>query len=69
MGLVITAVYYARDPSHRLRTTPGQKENALRKLPERVLERVQLAANFFLKGRNPVWVLSIDLPWKVYEVL
>jgi len=67
--LVIVLIYDPRNPSHRLRTASGQKENALGKLPERVLLRVQQPANIFLKGRNPGGVPGIDLPWQINEVL
>jgi hypothetical protein len=63
------AIDDARDPSDRLRTSSGQKEDALGKLPERVSVGVQHPANLFFKGGNPVGVLSIDPPWKVNEVL
>jgi hypothetical protein len=62
-------IYDARDPSHRLRTASGQKDDALGKLPERMSAGVQHPANFLLKRGDPVGILSIDLPWQVYEVL
>jgi hypothetical protein len=59
----------ARDPSHRLRTSSGQKEDAFGKLPERVSAGVQQPANLLLKRGNPVGVFSIDPPWQANEVL
>src|SRR5512141_679797 len=56
--LVITTIYNAHDPSHRLRTASRQKEDAFRKLPERMPAGVQHPANLFLEGRNPIWVCS-----------
>jgi hypothetical protein len=63
------AIYDARDPSHRLRTASGQKEDAFGKLPERVSAGVQQPANLLLKRGDPVGILSIDPPWQVDEVL
>jgi hypothetical protein len=67
--LVMTAIYYARDPSHRLRAASRQKEDALGKLPERVYAGIQHPANLFLKGGNPIGVLSINFPRQVNEIL
>ena len=69
MKLVIVSIYDARDPAHRLRTAPGQKEDALGKLPKWVMLRVKEPANLFLEGRNPVGMLGIDAPRQVNEVL
>jgi hypothetical protein len=67
--LIIATINYARDPAHHLRTAPGQKEPALGRRPERVPAGIQQSANLLLKGRNPVGVLSIEIPGEVDEVL
>src|SRR4030043_1213818 len=61
--LVIMTIYDARNPSHRLRTTSGQKEDAFGKLPERVSAGIQQPVNLLLKGGNPVGVSALDPPW------
>ena len=63
------AIDDTRDPSHRLRATSGQKEDALGKLPERVSAGIQHPANLLLEGRDPFGVLRIYFPGQVDKVL
>jgi hypothetical protein len=63
------SIYDASDPSHCLRTASGQKKDALGKLPERVFAGIQHPADLFLKGGDPVGVLSIDPPGQINELL
>jgi hypothetical protein len=59
---------HTRDPSHRLRTASRKKQDALGKLPERVLAGVQHPANLLLKRGNPLGIAGINLPWEVDEI-
>ena len=46
--LIIAPINDARDPAHRLRTTPGQKKLAFGRRPKRVPAGIQQPANFLL---------------------